>query len=85
MKKRLFLFITADGVTCSSPEPDNPDVDNFQVLGYGEGQNEDKAFEDFKSKNRWLEDTEFDEIISIEIKHKIHEGQYFSLKETIRK
>lgn len=85
MSHRLFLFITADGVTYSSPELDKPDVDNFQVLGYGEGQNEVEAYEDFKNKNPWLEDTEFDEIISIEIKHKIHEGKYFSLKETIRK
>ena len=80
MRQRLFLFLTPDGVTFSSPELSEPDVDNFQVLGYGEGANEEEAFVDFKSKNPWLEDTEFDEAISIEIKHKIHEGKSFSLK-----
>ncbi len=81
MVKRLFLFLTPDSVTFSSPELSEPDVDNFQVLGYGEGANEEEAFDDFKSKNAWLEDTEFDEAISVEIKHKIHEGKSFSLKE----
>ena len=80
MGKRLFLFLTPDGVTYSSPELNEPDVDNFQVLGYGQGSDEDVAFVDFKSKNPWLEDTEFEETISVEIKHKIHEGKYFSLK-----
>ena len=80
MGKRLFLFLTPDGVTFSSLKFEEPDVDNFQVLGYGEGSNEEEAFDDFKSKNPWLEDTEFDEAISVEIKHKIHEGKSFSLK-----
>lgn len=35
MKKRLFLFVTPDGVTYSSSSEIYPDVDNFQVLGYG--------------------------------------------------
>ncbi|MCX8160572.1 MAG: hypothetical protein N3G18_06545 [Candidatus Saccharicenans sp.] len=81
MIKRLFLFITPDGVTYSSYDLNEPDVDNFQVLGYGEGENEDEAFQDFKSQNQWLMNTEFDETICIEIKHRICEGKCFRLKD----
>ena len=79
MKKRLFMFVTADGVTCSSPELAEPDVENYQVLGYGEGSNENEAFNDFLAKNRWLINTKFVEAIGIEIKQKIHEGTFFCL------
>ncbi|NPV84078.1 MAG: hypothetical protein HPY46_10920 [Candidatus Aminicenantes bacterium] len=80
MNKRLFLFITPDGVTYSSPDRKEPDVDNFQVLGYGEGQNEEEAFNDFRSQATWLNDTKFEEVISVEIKHRIYEGKHFNLK-----
>jgi len=81
MKKRLFLFITPDGVTYSSPSEIYPDVDNFQVLGYGEGETEEDAFEDFIKQNKWVLDTEFKEIICIEIKTKISQGKIFTLKD----
>lgn len=80
MKKKLFLFITPDGITYSSPELNEPDVDNYQILGYGEGFNENEAFKDFKSQHPWLKDTKFEEAICIEIKQKIHEGKTFCLK-----
>lgn len=81
MKKRLFLFVTPEGVTYSSAELSQPDVDNFQVLGYGEGQNEEEAFNDFRGRAAWLNTTKFDEVISVEIKHRIFEGTHFYLKE----
>ena len=74
MKKRLFLFITPDGVTYSSTIKVHPDVDHFQVLGYGEG------FTDFIKRNIWILDTEFNEVICIEIKSKISEGKIFYLQ-----
>jgi hypothetical protein len=80
MKKNLFLFVTPDGVTYSSSKFIDPDVENFQVLGYGEGFNEDDAFEDFLSKNQWILKTEFEEAICIGIKQKIYEGKSFCLK-----
>lgn len=81
MRKRLFLFITPDGITYSSPELSEPDVCNFQVLGYGSGVDEDEAFKDFLSHNQWVYGTEFREAICLEIKQKIYEGKSFSLKE----
>ncbi len=80
MRKKLFLFVTPEGITFSSPELTEPDVENFQVLGYGEGLNEDEAFKDFLTKNQWLEETKFEEAIAIEIKQKINEGKTFYLR-----
>lgn len=81
MKKKLFLFVTSDGLTYSSADLTEPDVDNFQVLGYGEGQNEEEAFNDFRGRAAWLNTTKFEQVISVEIKHKIFEGTHFYLKE----
>ena len=50
MKRKLFLFITPDGVTYSSPDKIYPDVDNFQVLGESEGWDEEDAFKSFIEK-----------------------------------
>lgn len=81
MKKRLYLFVTPDGLTYSSPDLIEPDVDNYQVLGYGEGLTEEEAFKDFLANNRWLENTKFKEVIGLEIKQRIHEGKAFCLKQ----
>ena len=79
MKKRLFLFITPDGVTYSSPKHIYPDVDNLQILGYSEGVNEEEAFDSFIQENKWISDTDFKEVICIEIKTKIFQGKKFIL------
>ena len=81
MRKRLFMFVTPDGFTYSSPHVLSPDVDNFQVLGFREGKDEEEAFGDFLQSNGWVLDTHFNEAISIEVKHRIHEGKVFYLKD----
>ncbi len=80
MKKKLFLFVTPDGITYSSPQKTYPDVDNFQVLGESEGINEEDAFKSFVDKNQWILDTDFKELICIEVKSKISRGKSFILK-----
>ena len=80
MKKRLFLFLTPDGVTYSSSRKIYPDVDNFQVLGHGEGASEEEAFKSFIRENKWILDSDFKEIICIEVKMKISQGKKFVLK-----
>jgi len=82
MKKRLFLFLTPDGFTYSSSRKTYPDVDNFQILGHGEGVNEDEAFKSFIRENKWILDTDFKEIICIEVKSKISQGKSFVLKKS---
>ncbi|MFA4925936.1 MAG: hypothetical protein WC524_04710 [Candidatus Aminicenantales bacterium] len=81
MKKKLFLFVTFDGVTFSSDELDEPDVDNLQVLGYGEGLDEDEAFKDFLAQNQWVLEKRFEEAICVEIKNRIYKRKVFSLKD----
>ncbi len=81
MKKRLFLFLTPDGITYSSAEKTYPDVDNFQVLGFGEGDSEEEAFESFIRENKWVLHTDFKEVICIEVKTKIAQSKRFILKE----
>ncbi len=80
MSEKLFLFLTQEGVTYSSSSKIYPDVDNFQVLGYGKGVTEEEAFDDFIKNNQWLLETDFNEVISIEIKSKISQGKVFYLK-----
>jgi len=82
MKKRLFLFLTPDGLTYSSSGKTYPDVDNFQILGHGEGVNENEAFESFIRENKWILDTDFKEIICIEVMSKISQGKSFVLKKS---
>ena len=80
MSEKLFLFLTQEGVTYSSASKIYPDVDNFQVLGYGKGATEEEVFDDFIKNNQWLLETDFNEVISIEIKSKISQGKVFYLK-----
>lgn len=84
MMKRLFLFITPDGVTYSSADKIYPDIDNFQVLGESEGADEEEAFRLFVERNKWLLDTDFKEIICIETQIKISQGKIFILKKQQR-
>lgn len=79
MKKRLFMFLTPDGVTYSSCGNIYPDVDNFQVLGLAEGSTEEEAFEEFLNANKWVFNTNFKNVICIEVKSRIHEGKMFLL------
>ncbi|NJE43198.1 hypothetical protein [Thermococcus sp. GR6] len=79
MRKRLFIFITPDGATYSSPNEIYPDMENFQVLGFGEGLNEEEAFENFIKNNKWVLETQFNEVISIEVKSRIYQGKRFYL------
>jgi len=80
MKKRPFMFLTPNGITCSSCEEIYPDVDNFQVLGWAEGFTEEEAFEEFVNNNKWITDTNFKNVICIEVKSRIHEGKEFLLR-----
>ncbi|MBW9222637.1 hypothetical protein KKP97_06280 [Methanothermococcus sp. SCGC AD-155-C09] len=80
MKKRLYIFITPDGITYSPASDIHPDVDNLQVLGFGEGFTEEEAFNHFIKENKWVLETGFKEIICLETKMKISESKIFFLK-----
>jgi len=73
MKK--FIFLTQEGLTKT---PNNIDVENLQVLGVTEGINKEEAFRNFIKENKYLLQTDFDEIVAMEL---MDEKQYyFSLK-----
>jgi len=78
--KKLFIFLTPDGVTYSSPLQPEPDVDNLQVVGIAEGEDEEEAFENLLKENPWILNTHFDELICIEIKNRISKGKRFYLE-----
>ena len=74
-----FIFITFEGYTFQlNSEEIMPDIENMQVIGFSKGLNSKEAFENLKTKNSYLLETTFNEIISIELKDKKFE--YFNLK-----
>lgn len=81
---KTYIFITQEGATyqpdSSSPEPD---IDNSQVIGFAKGEDEYKALERLLKENESLLDTNFNEIICIELKNEDHyaKSKYFYLNE----
>ncbi|GAH66942.1 unnamed protein product [marine sediment metagenome] len=67
MKK--YIFITDEGFTF---QPDNddyePDIENMQVIGFGEGNTADDAMENMIQENPYLRDTKFNKVIGMEVK-----------------
>ncbi len=61
-----FIFITREG---STYEPDNSDIENMQVIGFGKGEDTDAALRNMLDENSYLKDTSFDEVIAIELKN----------------
>ena len=74
-----FIFITFEGYTFQpNNESDIPDIENMQVIGFSKGLNSKEAFENLKIKSSYLKETNFNKIISMELKDKKFE--YFNLK-----
>ena len=70
-----FIFLTQEGLTKA---PNKIDVENLQVLGISKGIDRERAFGNFIKENGYLRQTDFDEVIAIEL---ADEKQYhFSLK-----
>ncbi|RBQ32809.1 hypothetical protein CRU92_01755 [Arcobacter sp. FW59] len=77
--KKEFIFITFEGYTFQpNSEEIIPDIENMQVIGFSKGVNSNEAFKNLKKEKIYLEKTNFDEIIAIELKEKKFE--YFNLK-----
>ena len=67
MKK--FIFITDEGFTFQPGSEDyEPDIENMQVVGFGEGNTIDDAMENMIDENPYLKNTKFSKVIGIEIK-----------------
>ncbi|GAH69035.1 unnamed protein product, partial [marine sediment metagenome] len=45
-----------------------PDIENMQVIGFGEGDTVDDAMENMIQENPYLRDTKFNKVIGMEVK-----------------
>jgi hypothetical protein len=79
-----YIFITNEGVTY---QPNNTsleaDIENCQVIGFSKGNNEEDAFKNLKKDNKFLLNTNFNEIICMELKNEdcYQKAKYFNLGE----
>lgn len=77
---KSFVFITTEGFTYQpDSQSSEPDIENCQVLGYGDGKNPQEAFKNLIENNEYLTATTFDEIICLELANE--ERNYFYLNE----
>ncbi|MCD4706064.1 hypothetical protein K8R61_03215 [bacterium] len=76
---RHFIFLTQEGYTFQpNSESDMPDIENLQVLGTAGGKDEKNAFDNFVRENEYLLDTNYKEVVVMELKNeKVYN---FSLK-----
>lgn len=83
---RAFIFVTDEGHTYQpNSVSSEPDVDNFQVLGFASGEDEEQAFENLVTKNEWLLSTTFDEVQCFELRYPSYftYAKYFYLKDRL--
>jgi hypothetical protein len=75
-----YIFITAEGSTYQ-PNSDcsEPDIENMQVMGFGQGYTARDAIKKLLKMNEYLVNTDFNEIIAIQLADDHRE--YFSLKD----
>lgn len=70
MSERAFIFITEEGFTFQPGSGSNmPDVENFQVIGFSKGVNEEEAFRSLLQKQPFWLAASFEEVICFELKH----------------
>lgn len=75
-----YVFISAEGLTYQPNSTSyEPDIENMQVIGFGEGNAARDAFRNLLERNEYLVDTSFDEVFAIELVNDSRE--YFSLEE----
>jgi len=69
MEMKKYIFVTVEG-TIYQPESETemPDIENLQIVGYGNGNSPEDAVKNMLKENEYLEKTNFDEVIEIEIK-----------------
>ena len=72
---KTFIFVTAEEDTKTKK---GEEIENLQVLGITKGSDKNEAFVNFMNENSYLIDTDFNEIIAMEL---VNDKQYyFSLK-----
>ncbi len=65
-----FIFITDEGFTFQpGNEGYEPDIENMQVIGFGEGNTVNDAMKNMVDENPYLKDTKFNKVIGIEVRN----------------
>ncbi|MFA4942783.1 MAG: hypothetical protein WC564_04065 [Patescibacteria group bacterium] len=72
---RYFIFLTQEGLVKT---PENIDIENLQVLGTAKGEDGDEAFKNLIKENEYLTDTDYEEVLAMELKDE--KQHYFSLR-----
>ncbi len=63
-----YIFVTPEGYTYQpNSESIEPDIENLQVLGFGEGADPQQAFERFLTQREWIRQTSFSEVLCYEL------------------
>lgn len=81
---RSFIFVTHEGYTYQpDSESIEPDVENLQVLGFATGVDEEDAFKNLTAEEKWLLESNFDDVKCLELKQEDYEryARFFSLKD----
>lgn len=66
---KYYIIISPEGYTYQpNSEAIEPDVENFQVLGFSVGNDEEDAVSNFLAQSEWLAETNFDEVFVLELK-----------------
>ena len=76
---KSFIFVTTEGFTFQpDSESIEPDTENCQVVGFGEGNNAREALENMIMTQTDLLKTSFDKISAFELKDEHQEFYYLS-------
>jgi len=63
---RFFIFLTSDGSTNTAQDIN---IDNLQVLGWSDGEDEQKAFKNLLRENEQLKKHSYKNISAMELKN----------------
>lgn len=81
---RKYIFISTEGFTYQpNTTSSEPDIENMQVIGFGQGDTAQDALWQLLELNEYLVNTNFDEIIAIQLANDNRE--YFYLSDIIMK
>ncbi len=61
---KSYIFFTDEGFTY---DPNRKEIPNLQILGLGDGENVDEAFENFKKAEDYLSKFAFKKVVALEI------------------
>lgn len=78
-----YIFLTDEGYTFEpNSESDVPDIENLQVIGISNGENEKEAFYNLMSQRKYLMSTTFDKIFCYKLSNNYKDSYLeFSIKD----